>query len=282
MDSLFFYASKIVWMLLQPEAVLLYLLALALLLLIWQRQRWAQWLLSAVLGGLLVLAVLPIGSWMWGPLEQRFAANPPLPARVDGIIVLGGFLDPVLSDFWQQAEVHDSVERGLAFAALARQYPEAKLVMSGGSAALVLDDLREADYTPLMLDTLQVDASRVLLERESRNTSENASYSKQLAQPQPGETWVLVTSASHMPRAVGVFCRQGWPVLPWPVDHQWSPVANSLGFSLIGNWLTLNAVLHEWLGLLAYHLTDRTDTLFPAGCSSSQATSPSTLQPRPQ
>ena len=61
MDSLFFYTSKILWMLLQPEAVLLYLLALALLLLIWQRQRWAQWLLSAVLGGLLVLAVLPIG-----------------------------------------------------------------------------------------------------------------------------------------------------------------------------------------------------------------------------
>lgn len=270
MDTLFFYASKILWPLLQPDAVLLYTLTIALLLLYWQRQRWAQWLLSATLAALLVLATVPIGAWMWGPLERRFPANPQLPSRVDGIIVLGGFLDPVLSDYWQQAEVSDSVERGLAFAALARQHPEAKLVMSGGSAALVLDDLREADYTPLLLDTLQLDASRVLLERDSRNTSENASYSKALAQPQPGDTWVLVTSASHMPRAVGVFCQQGWPVVPWPVDHQWSPAANRPGFSLIGNWLTLNYVLHEWLGLLAYHLTDRTDALFPAGCSSPQ------------
>lgn len=270
MDSLFFYASKILWTLLQPDAVVLYALALAIALLYWQRQRWAQWVLMATLGALTILAVLPIGAWMWQPLEQRFPANPPLPAKVDGIIVLGGFLDPIVSDYWQQAEVSDSVERGLAFAALARAHPEARLVMSGGSAALVLPDVREADYTPLLLDTLQVEAARVQLERESRNTSENASYSKQLMQPQPGETWVLVTSASHMPRAVGVFCRQGWPVVPWPVDHQWSPSANRLRFSLVNNWLTLNLALHEWLGLLAYHLTDKTDALFPAGCSPQQ------------
>ena len=79
-----------------------------------------------------------------------------------------------------------------------------------------------------------------------------------------------MTSASHMPRAVGVFCRQGWPVVPWPVDHQWSPAANRLRFSLVNNWLTLNYALHEWLGLLAYHFTDRTNALFPAGCSSTQ------------
>jgi uncharacterized SAM-binding protein YcdF (DUF218 family) len=270
MDSLFFFASKILWALLQPDAMLLYALALSLVLLIWQRQRWAQWLLSATLLVLIVLAVVPLGSWLWQPLETRFAANPPLPSKVDGIIMLGGFLDPVVSDYWQQAEVSDSVERGLAFATLARQHPEATLVMSGGTGALVLPDLREADYTPMLLDMLQVDSSRVLLERESRNTSENASYSKQLVRPKAGETWVLVTSASHMPRAVGVFCRQGWPVVPWPVDHQWSPAANRLRFSLVNNWLTLNYALHEWLGLLAYHFTDRTNALFPAGCSSTQ------------
>ncbi|HTQ98808.1 MAG TPA: YdcF family protein [Candidatus Acidoferrum sp.] len=269
MDTLFFVLSKTLWPLLRPDALLLLALVALLVLIRRQSLRWAQRLLLAVIVALLIVAVVPLWAWLQAPLEHRFAANPELPARVDGIIVLGGFLDPELSAYWQQPEVSDSAERALAFAELAKRYPDARLVMSGGSGLLLGPGKREADYMPRLLESLGVDGARVLLERDSRNTYENAVNSKRLVQPKPGEHWVLVTSAFHMPRAVGVFCRQGWPVTPWPVDHQWSPQANAMDFELAGHWLLLDNIVHEWLGLLAYHLSGKTDALFPAGCAPS-------------
>lgn len=268
MDNLFFLLSKIFWLLARPDALLLYLLALTLLLMYRNQWRWARRLLLTVTAMLTTLAILPIGSWMMAPLERQFPANPPLPERVDGIIVLGGFLNGALSRQWQQAELNDAAERGVAFAALAQRYPQARLVMSGGSALLV-PGAREADYAALLLADLQIAPERALFERDSRNTIENVANSKMLAKPQPGENWLLITSATHMPRAVGVFCRQQWPVLAWPVDHRWSPEANRPGFDLIGNWRVLNEALHEWLGLLAYHVAGKTDALLPSACASS-------------
>lgn len=266
MNDLFFLLSKIFWLLAKPDSVLLYLLALVLLLMFREQWRWARRLLLTIVVLLTTLAVLPIGSWMMAPLEQRFASNPPLPPKVDGIIVLGGFLNGGLSRYWQQAELNDSAERGVAFAALAQRFPQAKLVMSGGSGSLV-PGAREADYAGLLLQDLQTAPTRVLFERDARNTIENAANSKQLAQPQPGEVWLLVTSATHMPRAIGVFCQQQWPVVAWPVDHRWNPASNQPGFDLISNWRNLDIALHEWLGLLAYHLAGKTTALFPAGCA---------------
>ncbi len=223
METLFFLVSKLGWSLVQPDALLLYLLVLCCFLLYRHHFRLARHLLTAVVGLLIILAYLPLGEWMIAPLEHRFAANPVLPDSVDGIITLGGALDPDLSAYWQQAELSNSAEREIAFATLARKYPKARLVMTGGNGSLVNNELREADYLPLFFQQLQLDTTRVVLERDSRNTNENAILSKALVQPRPGEVWVLVTSASHMPRAVGIFCKQGWPVLPWPVDHMTAP-----------------------------------------------------------
>ena len=266
MDTLFFYTSKTFWTLVQPDALLFYALALALFLLHKQQWRWAKRVLQALFALLLIIAVLPLAAWMAEPLESRLPTNPTLPAKVDGIIVLGGFLSADLTDYWQQAEVSEGVERGLAFAELARRYPQARLVMSGGTGSMT-SDLREADYVAQLLETLQVDTARIIVERNSRNTAENAAYSKALVQPKAGETWVLITSATHMPRAVGVFCNVQWPVIAWPVDHGWVPGASGFGFNLVNNWASLDYVLHEWLGLLAYHLTGKTDALLPMGCA---------------
>lgn len=266
MNDLFFLLSKIFWLLAKPDSLLLYLLALILLLMYRDQWRWAKRLLLTLVVLLTTLAIFPVGSWLMAPLEQRFASSPPLPPKVDGIIVLGGFLNGGLSRYWQQPELNDSAERGVAFAALAQRFPQARLVMSGGSSSLV-PGAREADYTALLLQDLLTDTSRVLFERDARNTIENATNSKQLALPQPGEVWLLVTSATHMPRAVGVFCQQQWPVLAWPVDHRWNPEASRPGFDLIGNWRNLDIALHEWLGLLAYHVAGKTTALLPAGCA---------------
>jgi uncharacterized SAM-binding protein YcdF (DUF218 family) len=267
MSTVFYLLSKLANALLNPDAILLILLLACCVLLYRNHLRFARNLLSFVMVVLVLVAYLPFGQWLYAPLEHRFAANPPLPAKVDGIIMLGGDLNPQLSAYWQQPELSDSSERELAFAALARQYPSAKLIMTGGNGNLFDNELREVDFFPIFLEMLQIDVSRVVFERNSRNTYENAVNSLPLAQPQPGEVWVLVTSAGHMPRSVGVFCHQQWPVLPWPIDHQTAPQTMGIGFDLTAHVLSLNYAIHEWLGLLAYYVTDKTPALLPTQCA---------------
>lgn len=268
MDTAFFYFSKIIWTLLSPDSFLLYLLLAGVLCLFLQKLKAAKALLYLTSLLLLLIAVLPIGQWLLYPLENRFPANPPLPATVDGIILLGGTIQPQLSAAWMQSELASSAEREIAFAQLARRYPQAKLVMTGGNGSVRDQEYREADISPALLEALGMEPGRVVFERNSRNTYENAVNSKPLLQPRPGETWLLITSAYHMPRSAGIFCRQDWPVLPWPVDHQTSRATlTRLQLNLGGNLNTLRTALHEWAGLLAYYITDKTTEVLPGLCA---------------
>jgi uncharacterized SAM-binding protein YcdF (DUF218 family) len=266
MDTLFFYLSKIGWTLVQPDAVLVYVVVIVTLLLWLNKTQTARRLLTLLMLIIVAIAALPISYWLYSPLEKRFAANPALPGSVDGIILLGGTIQPLVSNKWNQVALGPSAEREVAFAALARQYPNARLLMTGGSGNLLNQELKEADLSPRLLRDLGLDSTRVVFERDSRNTYENALNGKPLMQPKPGETWLLITSAFHMPRAVGVFCGQGWPVLPWPVDYKTAEEDESIGFNLAGKLQDLDQVLHEWLGLVAYRVTGKTPALLPSQC----------------
>ena len=162
--------------------------------------------------------------------------------------------------------LNDAAERMVAFAALARRYPEAKLVFSGGSAALEPGEAVEADAVRLTLVDLGIDMQRMIFERRSRNTAENAAFTRQLVDPAPGSRWLLVTSAFHMPRAVGCFRGADFPVEAYPVDYRTvSPRALDGGFTRVAQGLDLtDLVAKEWLGLLAYYLSGRIPALFPA------------------
>ncbi len=86
-----------------------------------------------------------------------------------------------------------------------------------------------------------------------------------LIRPGPDETWVLITSAMHMPRSVGVLRKAGWKVLPYPVDFKTDGTGESRYFSGFGAGLGgLSTALKEWLALFAYRVLGRTDSLFPA------------------
>jgi uncharacterized SAM-binding protein YcdF (DUF218 family) len=257
-----FIASKLFWWAANPGNVLLALLCLGLLALWLGRRRLGLWLVSLVTALCLLVTLLPIGSWLLLPLENRFPA-PHLPAHIDGIVVLGGSINPILSAARHQPILTDSAERLFAFVALAQRFPEAKLLFTGGSAALVDDAEREADVARAVVGGLGLDVDRLGLERDSRNTYENAVFSKQLVKPKPGENWVLITSAYHMPRAVGCFREQGWSVIPYPVDYGTAPAGNPPTFSLLGGLDDVHWALREWIGLGFYYLAGRTDRLFP-------------------
>jgi uncharacterized SAM-binding protein YcdF (DUF218 family) len=238
-----FVLSKLLWAILAPGNLLLLLLVAGLA---WRR------VLYVVVPLLVVLAVFPVGAWLAMPLENRYPSPMPPPEQVDGIVVLGGAIDGPLSAARGQPVLSEAAERLTAAVALARRYPGARIVFSGGEGALLPQGHAEADAAVAFFAEAGVPRRRLAIENRARNTWENAVYSQALAQPKPGETWLLVTSAWHMPRALGCFRKLGWDVLPWPVDYRTGPERIVLGFALGEQLAALNLVTKEWAGLAAY------------------------------
>ena len=265
MATLFFWMSKCAWLVLSPDSLLLILL-IAVWGLLWRgkhkrAKRWLGWVMMVIL----VIALFPVDEWVMYPLEKRFPTNPKLPDQVAGIIVLGGAEDPVRSGYWDQAEMGESTERILTFMALAKRFPQAKLIYSGGSGSLVNQGYSGSTTVQRLFQEQGMNLSRVTLERHARNTFENARNSKALAAPDPNETWILITSAWHMPRAVGVFHQVHWKVIPYPVDHWTNPGhLFRLDLDFAGHLNKLTIGTKEWVGLLAYFVTRKTSTLFPS------------------
>ena len=259
---MFFLASKLFWIILEPGNLLLILLVLGLLRMAATRRRKGMLLASFAGLALAAITVLPLGQWAIAPLEMRFPA-PRLPDRVDGIILLGGAVDPVLTLAHGQVALNEAGDRITETFILAKRYPDSRILLSGGNGRLLPVGMSEAKTTEDLLVEMGVDEHRLVIEDRSRDTYENAVFSKEVADPKTGETWILVTSAAHMPRAVGCFRHAGWEILPYPVDYQpngrWRFDYLDLGGSLV----LFARAAHEWLGLASYYLTGRIDTFFP-------------------
>jgi uncharacterized SAM-binding protein YcdF (DUF218 family) len=154
--------------------------------------------------------------------------------------------------------MNDDSERLSAFVGLARQYPEAKLVFTGGSGELFGSSTSEAEVVKLFFREQGLPADRLLVEDRSRNTYENALFTKALVQPPAGQRWLLITSAFHMPRAVAVFRHAGWDILPWPVAYRTLPqLSVGAGDDPVQQFDKANRALHEWLGIVAYRMTGK-------------------------
>jgi uncharacterized SAM-binding protein YcdF (DUF218 family) len=222
--------------------------------------------LSLIVAGtvaLVAICILPISSLMVIPLEDRFAP-PTLPAHVDGIVVLGGSISPKLSVARGRPAVRDASERLFSAAALARLYPDARLILCGGIVNPYAKAVPESMVMRDLLASIGVTPERLELETKSRNTYENAIYAMELAHPKPGETWLLVTSGTHMPRAVGSFRKAGWTILPYPVDYLTDGTASiGFDFELSKELRRMDLAAHEWIGLLGYSLLGWTDEIYP-------------------
>ena len=251
-----FILSKIAWALLTPGSLLL-LALLGAWGLARSHPRWSRCLLASSILFVAALSICPLGPWILRPLETRF----PMPRlehqTVDGIIVLGGVLDPEATQITGVPVLQDTAERLTSFIALAKAYPQAKLIFSGGSGDPLRPGFREADAVKPFLEAQGLAPGRVIYERDSRNTYENAVYAKALASPKPGQHWLLVTSAWHMPRAAGCFEKIGWHVIAYPVDFNsysddhWGMFLPEVQFKMV------TVGVKEWLGLLSYRLMNR-------------------------
>jgi uncharacterized SAM-binding protein YcdF (DUF218 family) len=221
------------------------------------------------LGVLVTVTILPIGQLLLIPLEARFPRPDPLPDQVAGIIVLGGAIDSDLSEAHGVVALNNNAARLTEALALAQRYPTAKILFTGGSADIVGPQIREAEYAKRFFLDQGLPPERLLIEDNSRNTWENAFNSLAVVQPKPDENWLLVTSAYHMPRSVGIFRRVGWHVIPDPVDYRTEGKLRIRSFVLLVRLEELQVGLKDWIGLIAYSLLGRTDSLFPGPGSGS-------------
>jgi len=256
---LFFIVSKIFWMFLSPVAVLL----IAALIGAWQSKgrfpRTGRTIALATILILIVAAMTPLGLILVSPLEDRFPPPAPSLPPPYGIIVLGGAINGPTSQARGQA-VGEEEQRVVEAAILAKHYPEAKIVFTGGSGSLFDLEPTEATEAKKLLVELGVDPGRIILEGRSRNTVENARLTAAIVHPEPSEPWLIVTSAFHMPRAMGVFRKAGFDAIAYPVAYrtpwQWD-------FDPARNLRIFEIAMREWIGLFAYWATGRIDQPFP-------------------
>lgn len=265
MDS-FFTASKVLWFLVAPSNALVLVAVLGLMLYAIRLRRLGGALVVLGVAGWVVLGFSPAANYLFAPLEERFPAYVDDGRPVTGIIVLGGAEVPEVGLARGVPAFAEAGERAIAFGALARKYPEARLAFVGGSSSLFPSGpALEAEMMRRTLPDLGIAASRVEFEEKSRNTAENAEFAKEVLQPKAGERWLLVTSAFHMPRAMGCFRKVGFDVVAYPVDYRTiGPNALDEPFSRAASGLNLTDVgVKEWVGLIAYYLSGKTTALFP-------------------
>jgi len=262
---LFFVFSKTIGYLLLPTNFLIGVGFVGAVLMFTRFASFGRKLVIAAVLLLIICGLSPLGNLLLYPLEQRFPPWDAARGAPDGIIVLGGSVEPDVSVARGTPVVRSSPDRVIAAAALAYRYPKARIVFSGGSPNLISNEAREADFARAVFESLGIDKSRLIIERDSRNTQENAEFSKALLAPKEGERWLLVTSAFHMPRSVGLFRKAGFAVEPYPVDWQVGGRGDLLSFtnSAIKGLGRTDTALREWMGLIAYRATGKIDELLP-------------------
>jgi uncharacterized SAM-binding protein YcdF (DUF218 family) len=261
----FFFLSKTLGIILLPAN---FLIGAGVLGAILSATRLALLGRRLLIGSVVLLAISgfsPLGSWLLYPLEQGFPPWDSSRGAPDGIIVLGASMEAQISAARGTPVVRHAPDRIIAAAALAKRYPNARIVFSGGSANLISDDAREADFASAVFESLGIAKTRLIMERRSRNTQENAEFSKILVAPKAGERWLLVTSAFHMPRSVGLFRKAGFAVEPYPVDWWVGGRGDLWTFSnvAIDGLVRTDIAVREWIGLAAYWATGKIDALLP-------------------
>jgi len=262
---MFFALSKILGFFTTPSNAIATVCAIGALLLLLRRQSAGSLVLTFGILLLLVFGYSPAGNVLMLTLTERFPAWQSDGRDPDGIIVLGGAIDQEASAARGTVEMNGASERMTSTVELAKRFPHARIVFSGGSGNLIENPLPEAPMAGEWLQRFGVAADRITLESGSRTTDENAAFTRRILMPKPGERWLLVTSAFHMPRAIGAFRAAGFDVEAYPVDWRtrgWSDAGRP--FDLLSSGLARTDVaIHEWTGLIGYWLTGRSSALYP-------------------
>ena len=263
---MYYVLSKLLWFFATPSNVLLALVMGGVRCC--HRASLGSAARMAGLGAILflVFGLSPAPNWLLLPLEQRFPAWRDDGRPIAAIVVSGGAVENIVSQARGQLALNEGGERMIAMGDLARRFPAVPVVFTGGAGSPLDGDVAEADVTKPHLAEFGLTPGRVLFERASRNTVENARFTKPLLALKPRDRVLLVTSAFHMARSMGLFRGEGYEVVAYPVDFRtrgvedaWRPflgVSEGLGRT--------DVAVREWIGLAAARALGHSQELFPA------------------
>jgi uncharacterized SAM-binding protein YcdF (DUF218 family) len=247
---MFFVMSKLFWIVFMPSHFLALTTIAAAILLATRYERVGRRLAFASAVLFVIIGILPTGTWLTLPLENRYT-RPDWPAHIDGVLVLGGGTGTAVILSRGVPATKSSEPRLVAAYELARRYPNARIVFSGGSSQLGGGGA-ETVGAKYIFAQVGLDPKRLILEGRSRNTGEDVAFSQKIAKPKPGEVWILATSAIHMPRAMHIAKRAHWKMIAWPTDYSTTPKEFGSLFAVPGNLDATDKAIHEWIGLLVY------------------------------
>jgi uncharacterized SAM-binding protein YcdF (DUF218 family) len=273
---MFFILAKVLGFFALPSNLLIGLGFIGLVLTTLQFRRAGLALMVTSIVLLAVLGLTPAGNALILPLEERFPPWDPTRGEPHGIIVLGGAFDTIVSPARGEVSLNEAAERLTVTAELARRYPEARILFSGGAARLFYNGTSEADLAIRLFESFGIARSRVELDDKSRDTDENAQFSKLIAKPKANERWLLVTSAHHMPRSIGAFRQAGFPIEAYPVDWRTRGTSDlARPFQSVSEGLRrTDTAAREWVGLVVYWIAGRTSELFPGPAGSGRIAAP--------
>ena len=264
---MFFIASKLFFALVRPFNLLLALLVIGAVAQLAGRRRLASVLVVFVAAAYAVIAFTPLPQVAISVLEQRFPRPGALEPAPDGIIVLGGAIEADLQqghgDF---VALNQAATRITEIPALASRYPSARIMYTGGPILPGIE-WTEARAARRLFTEAGIDPARIVIEEHSLTTWENATLTRDIVHPEPGSRWLLVTSAFHMPRSVGVFRKAGWPgIIAYPTDFRAAADIDFAPWHMTGseNLRILEFAVKEYFGLVGYWLSGRSNALFPA------------------
>jgi uncharacterized SAM-binding protein YcdF (DUF218 family) len=263
---MFFVLSKIFGFFALPSNLFIVLGLVGIVFAALRRGRAGGKLIVASIVLLAIFGLSPLANALILPLEDRFPPWDDTRGAPDGIVVLGGAFETIIAATRPDIPLNEAAERMTASAELARRYPQARIVFTGGSGSLMFDGPTEGELARRFYAGLGIAPERLTIEERSRDTAENARFTKLLAEPKDGERWLLVTSAYHMPRSIGAFRKVGFMVEAYPVDYRTRGIED-LGrpFASLGDGLRRSdTAVREWAGLVIYWFAGRTSALFPA------------------
>ena len=243
------------WWIINIEMIFLALLVSGALLLWRKRKKAGKQCIVWGCVGFCFFTIVPVGLWTIEGLENRFPKMTSLPSDAKGAIFLGGTFDKMTSEARKETAYSPAAGRFIQFIQLAKQYPHLQLVCTGMPF--------EAEAAKKELPSLGIDPATVLFEAESKNTQQNASMTAALIHPHPEDKWVVVTSALSMPRAVALFRKAGFNVIPYPVDYH-TP-GNYEPWFFIGLALNLEGwqfAMREYLGMVINYIRGRSDRIW--------------------
>ncbi|MCK5358218.1 MAG: YdcF family protein [Elusimicrobiales bacterium] len=244
-----FILKKILTPFLIPPGLFITIIMVAGIWFFYKNQKKSAYTYIIIAAVFWLASIKPVTDIFMSKLEYHFA----LPASFDGdvIIVLGGGMQDNVPDFSGDAALNSGgIERVFTAARIAKKM-NIPIIASGGA---VFSRRAESEVAKRFLTDIGIAPEKIIVENKSRDTYENALFSREICLKQGYKKVIVVTSAFHMPRTAMIFKKAGFEnVVYYPTGYKTSKKSKYYYVDFLpGDMQNLSVAIKEYIGLVYY------------------------------